>query len=60
MKNYLGKSASEILEKLSNTFRSLFSPDFLDESTDNDYAILQVLHLIFFNSNEHVNFHHLM
>ena len=57
MKNYPSKSASEILEKLSNTLRLFFLPDFLDESTDNDYAIL---HPIFFNLNEHVNFHHLM
>ena len=60
MKNYPSKSASEILEKLSNTLRLFFLLDFLDESTDNDYAILQVLHPIFFNLNKHVNFHHLM
>lgn len=60
IKNYPGKSASEILEKLSNTFRLFILPDFLDESTDNNYAILQVLNPIFFNLNERLNFHHLM
>ncbi|KAK9988490.1 hypothetical protein SO802_028729 [Lithocarpus litseifolius] len=59
MKNYPGKFASEILEKLSNTFRLFFYLDFLDEFTNN-HAILQVLHKIFFNSNERMNFHHLM
>lgn len=57
MKNYPGKFASKILEKLSNTFRLFFSLDFLDEFIDNDHAILQVLHPIFFNLNEHMNFH---
>ena len=60
MRTYPGKSASEIWEKLSNTFRLFFAPDFLDESIDNDFAILQVLHPIFFNSNQRMNFHHIM
>ena len=61
MKNYPSKFTSEILEKFSNTFRLFFLLDFLDEFTDNDYVILQVLHpILFFNSNECMNFHHLM